>query len=62
MSRVEQILLGLQIIAGRPGADICAEHDVVYIHYDDELTADEENRLTEAGWSKSDVGGWEHSV
>lgn len=60
MSRFEQIVAGFLIFKKYPGPDICAEHDIIYLDCDGDMDASDAKALEEAGWSVSDVGGWEH--
>ena len=62
MTRLEQISEGLIIASNYEGADICAEHDCIYLHPGD--VSDEHNdQLVELGWFEDDdSGGWCHYV
>lgn len=62
MNRVEEIILGLQILVKHQDADICAEHDVIYARCYGELSEEEKLNLRQAGWSESQFGGYEHFV
>jgi hypothetical protein len=62
MNRVEEILEGLKIVNAHEDPDICAEHDIIYIRCEGELSGEELAKLDQLGWTESDAGGWEHFV
>lgn len=61
MNRVEQVFVGLQIARKYITADICAEHDQIFLHFGP--PSDEDRKLLEAAnWHQEDDESWTHYV
>ena len=59
MTRIQEVIEGLQILAPHAG-DVCAEHDIIYAGPEGaKLSPQECSRLLELGWHYSDeVDRW----
>ena len=64
MTRIQQIIAGLTIIAKYDGSDysVAAEHDVLYAGgtLEDKITEEDKAAMLAAGWNvNTDVGGYQ---
>ena len=56
MAAVREVMEGLQILDSVGRAKICAEHDITYVHVDQDISEANVKVLEELGWHWSTEG------